>query len=198
MIYGTQSHKFNRPNDRISASRIWKRFCFGKRDHLGATNKQKLLPMVTYQKILEKSQAANSLIGMSLAEFEELYAEFERAHTGRVSALQYTQRHKRKRRRAVGAGRKHKYALRDRLLMTLFWLRAYTTYTVLGTLYDLDKTTVEDYLNHVMLTLSEIGSFHFERPAADVPKIRSLQEVMKAFPDVLTMCEFDQPQGKCL
>jgi hypothetical protein len=154
--------------------------------------------MITYEKILQKSQVANSLIGMSLAEFEKLYAEFERAHIRRVSTLQYTQRHKLKRRRAVGAGRKHRYALRDRLLMTLFWLRAYTTYTVLGILYDLDKTTVEDYLNHSMLTLSMLKTFNLERPQADVPKIRSLQEVMKAFPDVLVMCDFDEPKDERL
>jgi len=140
--------------------------------------------MVTYEKILAKPQAANSLIGMSLAEFERLYAEFELAHLRRMSALQYTQRHKLKRQRAVGAGRKHKYSLRDRLLMTLFWLRAYTTYKVLGMFYDLDKTTVEDYLNDVTCTLSTIASFNFERPQADVPRLRSLQEVINAFPDI--------------
>lgn len=148
--------------------------------------------MVTYEKILTKPQITNSLIGMSLAEFEKLYAEFELAHLGRLSALQYTQRHKLKRRRAVGAGRKHRYALRDRLLMTLFWLRAYTTYKVLGTFYDLDKTTVEDYLNNVLCTLSTIASYNFERPQADVPRLRSLQEVINAFPDIRLIMDSEE------
>jgi hypothetical protein len=141
--------------------------------------------MIMYEKISKKPQVADSLIGMSLAEFAKLYAGFERAYTGRVSALQYTRRHQQKRQRAVGAGRKHKYALRERLLMTLFWLRAYTTYQVLATFYDLDKTTVEDYLKDVMRTLSTLASFHFERPQADVPRLRSEQEVIHAFPDLL-------------
>lgn len=145
--------------------------------------------MITYEKISEKPQVANSLIGMSLAEFDELYAEFERVYTGRVSALKYTRRHPRKRQRATGAGRKHKFALRDRLLMTLFWLRAYTTYKVLGTLYDLDKTTVEDYLKDVIRTLSTIASFSFERPQADVPRLRSTAEVIHAFPDMLLLAD---------
>ena len=140
--------------------------------------------MITYEKILKKPQVVNSLIGMSLAEFEKLYAEFERAHIERVSALQYTQRHKLKRRRAVGAGRKHKYALRDRLLMTLFWLRAYTTYEVLGVLYGLDKTTVEDNLNDVLETLERMTNFNFDRPQEDVPKLRSVQDVLNAFPEL--------------
>jgi hypothetical protein len=143
-----------------------------------------ILPMITYETISMNPQVANSLIGMSLSEFEKLYTEFELAHLERMSALQYTQRHRLKRQRAIGAGRKHKYALRDRLLMTLFWMRAYTTYKVLGSFYGLDKTTIEDYLNQVMQTLSTMASFNFERPQADVPRLRSLKEMIDAFPDI--------------
>jgi hypothetical protein len=140
--------------------------------------------MITYEKICKKPQVANSLIGMSLAEFEKLYAEFELAHSARASTLQHTRRYKVKRQRAVGAGRKHKYALRDRLLMTLFWLRAYTTYEVLSFFYDLDKSSVEDNLNDMLETLAGIKTFDFERPHAEVPKLRSAQEVMDVFPDI--------------
>ena len=151
--------------------------------------------MITYEKILKNPQVVNSLIGMSLTEFEALYAEFELAHTARVSALAYTQRHKVKRQRAVGAGRKHKHPLRDRLLMTLFWLRAYTTYRLLGTFYGLDKTTVEENLKNVMCTLSRMASFNFERPQTDVPKFRSLQEVINAFPDILLIMDSEEQGG---
>lgn len=139
--------------------------------------------MVTYETITKNPQFANSLIGMPLTEFENLYAEFERAYVERAGASQYTQRHRLKRRRAVGGGRKHKYHLRDRLLMTLFWLRAYTTYEVLGFIYALDKTTVEDNLNQVLDTLATIKSFRFEIPQGEVPKLRSVEEVLDAFPD---------------
>jgi hypothetical protein len=148
--------------------------------------------MITYEKVFKNPQVANGLIGMSLAEFEKLYAEFELTHIERVNALQYTQRDKVKRRRAVGAGRKHKYALHDRLLMTLFWLQAYTTYKVLGTFYDLDKTTVEDYLKNVITTLSMMASFNFERPLAEVPRLRSVQEVIDAFPDILIIIDSEE------
>ena len=153
------------------------------------------LLMITYEKILKKPQVMNSLIGMSLTEFEKLYAEFEIAHMTRVSALLYTQRNKVKRQRAVGAGRKHKYALRNRLLITLFWLRAYTTYKLLGTFYDLDKTTVEDYLNNVLRTLSTMSSFHFEPPQTEVPRLRSLQEVINTFPDILLIIDSEEQGG---
>src|SRR5688572_33248099 len=145
--------------------------------------------MITYEKIFKKPQVANSLIGMSLAEFKKLYAEFEPAHKARVSALQYTRRHKVKRQRAMGAGRKHKYALRDRLLMTLFWLRAYTTYEVLGAFYDLDKTTVEDNLKDVWNTLAQMTNFDFDRPQAEIPKLHSVQDVLNAFPELLLITD---------
>jgi len=145
--------------------------------------------MITCEKILKKPQVVNGLIGMSPAEFERLYAEFELVHLARVSALQHTQRDQEQRRRAVGAGPKHKYSLCDRLLMTLFWLRAYTTYKLLGTLYDLDKTTVEENLKDVLYTLSLVACFKLERPQSDVPKLRSVQEVINAFPEVLLVID---------
>jgi hypothetical protein len=140
--------------------------------------------MIVYEKICSKPQAANSLIGMSLVEFEELYAEFETAYIAREMTLEHTRRRKVKRQRAAGAGRKHKYSLCDRLLMTLFWLRAYTTYEVLGTLYGLDKTTVEDNLNDVLDVLARLTTYQFELPAAEVPKLHSMQELRDSFPEL--------------
>jgi hypothetical protein len=143
--------------------------------------------MVTYEKISRKPQVAMSLIGMSLADFDRFYTEFEPAYRARVNSLEYTRRGKLKRRRAVGGGRKHKYSLRDRLLMTLFWLRAYTTYEVLGSYYHLDKTTVEDNLNDVLDALARVTTVLIEHPQADIPKLRSLQELANAFPDLLIL-----------
>ena len=91
---------------------------------------------------------------------------------------------KKKRQRAAGAGRKHTYDLRDRLLMTLFWLKAYTTYELLGFFYDLNKTNIEDNLNLILDTLASMTSFNFESPKADRKKLSSVAEIMDAFPDV--------------
>lgn len=139
--------------------------------------------MITYEKLRKKPQVAKSLIGMSLAEFDQFYDEFEVAHEERRWASQKTRRGQ-KRQRGVGAGRKHKYDLRDRLLMTLFWLKVYTTYELLGFFYELDKTNIEDNLLLILETLESMAAFEFERPAADRKKLHSVEEVMDAFPDV--------------
>ena len=149
--------------------------------------------MITYKTICTRPQIAMSLLGMSLAEFEQLYAEFELVHRARETSLEYTRRDKLKRRRAVGGGRKHKYSLRDRLLMALFWLKAYTTYGVLGALYQLDKTTVQDNLNDVLETLASMATLNVECPQTEIPKLRSLQEVMNAFPELRFLSDANQP-----
>jgi len=140
--------------------------------------------MITYERLFKRPKVASSLIGMSLSEFEELYAEFEVAHAGRLAGLQVTKRKRKPRQRTTGAGRKHRYALRDRLLMTLFWLRVYTTYEVIGFFYELNKTNVEDNLKDVLATLEVMTMFTFERPSGERKKLRSPQEVMDAFPEV--------------
>ena len=106
--------------------------------------------MLTYRKLQAHPQAAKSIIGMSLEAFDELYVEFAQAHQERLE--QETEAHYsgKPRQRAYGGGRRPKYDLRDRLLMTLFWLKAYTTYEVLGFFYELDKTNIEDNLKAVL------------------------------------------------
>ncbi len=148
--------------------------------------------MITYHTVFKKSQVANSLVGMSVDEFDQFYAEFERVYRGRESTLPYTRRNRLKRKRMMGAGRKHKYVLRDRLLMTLFWLRAYTTYEVLGALYHIDKTTVEDNIKSVLDALATMTSFHVEMPPTEIPKLRSVQEVMDTFPDICLVIDTNE------
>lgn len=140
--------------------------------------------MITYQKLFKKPQVAKSLIGMSLVEFDRFYVEFEKTHEERLQSSTTTRGGKKKRQRGVGAGRKHKYDARDRLLMTMFWLKAYTTYELLGFFYDLNKTNIEDNLNLILDTLASKTSFNFERPTADRKKLSSVAEIMDAFPDV--------------
>lgn len=136
------------------------------------------------KKLNRRPKSAPSLIGMALDEFDLLYTEFEAAHAQRINATTTTRRTKTVRQRAIGAGHKHTYDLRDRLLMTLFWLRVYTTYEVMGFFYELDKTNIEDNIKDVLATLEVMATFAFERPRAERKKLRSAEAVMDAFPAV--------------
>ncbi len=83
--------------------------------------------MITYSNLSSRPAAFQSLTGMSLADFDCLYQEFAPAHQARLHALTTTKRDKRPRKRQTGAGRRHSHDLRDRLLLSLFWLKVYTT-----------------------------------------------------------------------
>jgi len=140
--------------------------------------------MVTYENLLKKPHVAKSPIGMSLVEFDESYAELERVYDELQSTAQKMHRYQTKRQRAVGVGRKHKYALRDRFLLSLFWLRAYRTYEMLGFFYDLNKTNIEDNCKEVLDVLEKMSAFNSDHPPEERTKLRSVQEEMDVFPDV--------------
>lgn len=141
--------------------------------------------MITYEKLTRRPKSAPSVIGMSLSSFDELFTEFEVVHTKRLAEMKITRREGNPRKRAMGAGNKHRYSLRDRLLMTLFWLRVYTTYEVMGFFYELDKTNIEDNLKDILASLEQMTTFSYEHPKEkQQKKLRSVGGVMDAFPDV--------------
>lgn len=140
--------------------------------------------MITYPHLARRPAAFQSMTGMSVDDFDALYQQFAPAHAKRLLALSTTKRDKRPRERQAGAGRRHCHDLQDRLLMTLFWLRVYTTYEVLGFFFSLNKTNVEDNLQDILATLEQMTCFSFERPAKERQKLRSPAKVMEAFPDV--------------
>lgn len=140
--------------------------------------------MITYQKLKAHPQAAKSITGMSLEAFDELYKAFAEVHRERLEKATQAQYSGKPRQRAYGGGRKPKYDLRDRLLMTLFWLKAYTTYAVLGFFYELNKTNIEDNLKAILATLKTMTNFTYDHPAPDRRKLPTPEAVMEAFPQV--------------
>jgi len=138
--------------------------------------------MITYALLSGHVGAFRSLTGMGVSEFDALFAEFVPAHLERLR-VSPTKRHQTARRKAQGSGRVHRHTLQDRLLMTVIWLRVYTTYEVLGFFFGLNKTNIEDNLKDVLATLDIISQVSAKRPDPDQRKLRSVQAVMEAFPD---------------
>ena len=137
--------------------------------------------MLTYQNLSARPAAFQSMIGLSVAAFDQLYAELAPAHTQRL-AQALTKRHRQPRKRVAGAGKPHSHPLQDRLLLALLWLRVYPTLEVLGFFFGLDKTNAEDNLKDVLATLDTMTSFACDRPTKDRPKVRSAQVVTDAAP----------------
>ena len=141
--------------------------------------------MITYERLKRDEGIAPSLIGMTLAAFDELYGQFEATYQRRLMERWLTKRTSTLRRRAAGAGAPYRYDLRDRLLMTLFWRRVHTTYAVIGFFYELNATNVEDNIKDVLATLEQLDEqCTLVGATARRVKLRSPEAVMAAIPEL--------------
>jgi len=71
----------------------------------------------------------------------------------------------------------------------LFRLRVSPTLELLGFFFSLDKTSAEDNLKDILATLEAMTSFALEYPDKTRRKLRTLEQVRDAFPDVAVVIE---------
>ena len=147
--------------------------------------------MLTYNKLQRKPKHFQSFTGVTIAQFAELlnalrpiYGEFEEERLQRPD-----------RKRKIGGGRKFTLSLEDRLLVTLMYFRLYTSYTLLGYLFDLDGSNVGREINQRMLPAllnvlpvpmqDELLSSHNEPPQLGGGKrIKTLKKLLEAHPEI--------------
>ena len=138
--------------------------------------------MITYESLAARPSAFASLSGLSLPDFEALYRDFAAAYAqDRQHSLT---RRGQTRRRAAGGGTQFSQDGRTRLLMALVFLRVYPTYEVLAFFFSLHKANAQRGVVDVLATLEAHTVFVCERPAQERQKLRSVQAVMDAFPNV--------------
>src|SRR3954447_5924266 len=142
--------------------------------------------MIRYQDVQRRPSVFRSLTGMDLAAFDALAQQFDDADRARRAASARTRRDGQPRRRAPGAGPRPPLGPRDRLLMPLFWLRAYPTYEVLGFLFGLHHGNALRNVADMLAVLESLGDFPFDRPDRAQARAASgtLEAVMDAFPMV--------------
>ena len=147
--------------------------------------------MLTYTKLQRKPKHFQTFTGVTVAQFDEImnalrpmYGEMEAARLQRPG-----------RKRKIGGGRKFSLSLEDRLLVTLMYFRLYTSYTLLGYLFDLDASNVGREINHRMLPAllnvlpvpmqDELLSGHDEPPQLGGGKrIKTLKKLLESHPEI--------------
>jgi hypothetical protein len=80
--------------------------------------------------------------------------------------------------------------------MTLFRLRVYPTYEVLGFFFGLEKSNAWEDVQDVLAVLATLADFPFERPAADRPKLATPEAVLAAFPAVRVVIDGKEPASR--
>lgn len=142
--------------------------------------------MITYKKLKKKPRTFKSIVGVTIAEFEELYrkfvplwAESEKKRLDRPN-----------RQRAIGGGHPYTLALREQLLMTLVWLRLYLGTEALGFFFDVDKSTASRNTRRVLPVLRQLGDATLGWP--EPPKRgegKSIERALHDFPELLAIID---------
>ena len=127
-----------------------------------------------FQRAFKDERRTKALIGLSSEEFHKLSKPFE-------ENLEKSQISKKKnRKRAPGGGKKHTLSLLEKLFFILHYLKAYPTYDVLATEFDVDSSTACRWV-HAFMPVLELTLAQEEV----LPKreINSTDEFIENFPN---------------
>lgn len=152
--------------------------------------------MLTHKKLSKKPNSFNSFTGLSVDEFGKLYniikAQYKQHEEKRLS--------RKDRINAIGQGRDFKLDLIDRLLMFLVYYRLYTSYELIGYLFDLDQSNVYrdiKCLEQLVKKCMPLPNKIHKR----TKKITTIQELLKYYPEMkafldATEQEIPRPKDK--
>ena len=122
---------------------------------------------------------------MTVPEFDTLYKE-----TGpKIGECLLESLNERDRQRSVGAGGTYKNDTKNRLLMTIIWLRIYATYEVLGFLFDLNKSNVQRNMKPILDVLEKEMNKEIAWPDEEKRQKMRLSQFMKEFSDVVAIVD---------
>jgi len=150
--------------------------------------------MITYSSLSRNEKAFKEITGVTVAEFENLYAEFEPAWV----AAEQKRLQRPGRKRAIGGGSNYKLGVRTQLLMVMVWLRHYLTTAALGYFFGVSQSAASRNTRRVLEILKEVSEQEFEWP--DPPRKgegRSAEEVQDLFAIIdATEQPIEKPQDK--
>jgi hypothetical protein len=145
--------------------------------------------ILRYAHLSEHPAVFLSLTGLRLAEFDTLVADLLPAY----AAAERDRLARPDRQRATGAG--HPFALRprDRLLLTVVWLRVYPTHEVLGYLFGVSDTAVTRTLARWLPLLEAAGRDTMRLPDPGRKHRRQLDALLADTPDLAVIIDtFEQ------
>jgi hypothetical protein len=137
---------------------------------------------MTYPGLRRHEKLFRSWSGLSVAEFDALYRDFEPAWT----KAERQRLQSRQRQRAIGGGDDYALDLDTRLLLVLVWLRHYLTGETLGDLFGVSQSTASRTITRLLPVLTALAQESFKPPTNKTPK-RSLRHLQQAEPDLFAI-----------
>ena len=96
--------------------------------------------MLYYDRLSRKPLLFKSFTGLSVQQFDDVFRVIESKYP--KYEVQRLSSRKERIERAVGAGRRFKLVVKDRVIMVLVYYRLYITYTLMEFLFGLDQSNV--------------------------------------------------------
>ena len=145
--------------------------------------------MLRYPRLIRHPTVFRAMTGLDVAAFDELVAEV----TPRLAAAEERRLARPDRQRAVGGGPGYALAPRDRVLLTVVWLRQYPTYVVLGYLFGVSEASALRTVQRVLPVLEAAGRDTMRLPDPGTGGRRSLDALLADTPDLAVVVDtFEQ------
>ncbi|KKL07855.1 hypothetical protein LCGC14_2581830 [marine sediment metagenome] len=142
--------------------------------------------MLSYYSLCRNEKAFKQFTGITVAEFERLYADFEPVWV----AAEQKRLQRPERKRAIGGGNNYKLGPKTQLLMVMVWLRLYLTTAAVGYLFGISQSAVSRNTRRLLAVLREVSGEEFGWP--DPPRKgegRGMQEAAQAYPDLFAIVD---------
>jgi len=110
--------------------------------------------MLTYAKLAQKPGYFKTLTGISVSEFDNKYKAIEESYNSHEEKRLANRERKRK----IGAGRKFRLSVRDRVLMMLIRNNVNVTYELLEHMFGVDATTAYRDIQKIEAIMQECMS----------------------------------------
>ena len=140
--------------------------------------------MFNYKKITKRRKQFLSVTGLTVSQFDSLSKEIKKNY----KITEQKRLSKDKRLREMGAGHKFDLSLKDRILMFLMYYRMYTTYDMLGMIFDLDKSNVMRDIRYLEPAVRKSIPIPAKK-YADSKKLKTIQELQQFFPELIVITD---------
>ena len=141
--------------------------------------------MFNHKKLAKKQKQFLSITGVTPQQFDSLSEEIEKQYT--ITEAKRLSENK-KRQREIGAGHKFDNSLKDRIIMLLMYYRMYTTYDLLGMIFDLDKSNVMRDIKYLEPAVKKSIPIPAKK-YADSKKLKSLEDIQRYFPELIAITD---------
>jgi hypothetical protein len=142
-----------------------------------------------YNQLSQHPNIFQKSTGISVETFEEVVKDvvprYEEAEAKRLERAD--------RQRAIGGGHPFELDERDRVLLTIVWLRLYPNHEVLGYLFGVSDSTVSRVIERMLPLLEQAGRDTMRLPDPGKKQRRQMSELLQAIPELTVVVDsFEQ------